>query len=352
MRQAAGGSSRGGIVKWVLGVLIVAALAFGASRLLGPKGPGRSTVPTSGQVDQTAVAALPALPALPESGRIDLSAASALPPYFASGWSEKAPAGVWSSGPVATLRLPAAAAAQDIPVVIDLSAFVPTSAVTQRVQVTSARQPVADWSFSIGNPGGPQLLLVPASLVKNGMVELDFAFPDATSPADQKVSADARKLAIFVKSIQVGGAALTVLAPGAKVDLSKQTVLPALFSSGWSGIAAGGVWNSDRSATLTLPVGHGAKNLKVAVDASSFLPNKDYVQLVDVTVGGQPVATWTFDSKTPAGVRTAEIPDTAVKNGVVTLELAFPSATSPAAQKLSGDQRQLGLFVKAISVTN
>ena len=332
MGQTIAGAKRGAMAMWIAGALIVAVLAGAAYWLFAPRGPK--------------------LPPLPADGRIDVAAAPAKPAYFVSGWSGKEPAGVWSGGPAAVLMFPVGKVKQDTLIAVDVAAFVPNPAYVQHVQVTSNQQPVADWSFSGPNLGGPQLLIVPPELVKHGRIELDFAFPNATSPADQKLSSDDRKLAIFVKSIQLGGAVASVLAPGAKVDLSTLTATPAYFSSGWAGKEPAGVWSAGQSAVISLPVGHDAKNLKISVDANAFIPNKDYVQHVGVKAGGQPVADWAYDSQNASGVRTVAVPDSAVKNGLVTLEFSLPNATSPAAQNLSSDSRQLALFVKSISVTN
>jgi hypothetical protein len=44
---------------------------------------------------------------------------------------------------------------------------------------------------------------IPAALIHDGRVRLDFDLPDATSPAARRLSADARVLAYFVTSFSV-----------------------------------------------------------------------------------------------------------------------------------------------------
>lgn len=347
MRHEPAGRRAGGLrVALIAGAIVVLLLAFAAYAVF------KARIP---------------LTALPSDGLIDLSVQPDKPNYFVSGWSIKEPMGVWSAGKKTTLTLPIGLTSDAVPVAIDVNAFLPNSDYVQHVPVSVRHRLLGNfgfdtklttWTFDAQHQGGMQIVSIPAKQIKHGIATLAFSFPDATSPADQQLSTDGRKLGIFVRSIRVGGAGrppvspptFAVLAPGAQVNLSKQLFKPLYFASGWAAKEPSGIWSGGKEAVLSLPVAADAKILSVVLEVDAFLPNQDYVQHVTVKAGDLPIANWIFDSTMTGGTMTLSIPAGAVKNGVMTLNFSLPDATSPAEQKVSSDPRRLALFVKSVAI--
>jgi hypothetical protein len=136
--------------------------------------------------------------------RISLINTAKSPPYFKSGWSGKEPTGVWSDGPQASISMHIDQVPATLSVSIEAAGYIPRADYVQHVQVRANGQPIGDWVFSAAAPSGMRTLVIPGALVKDGDLTLDFLFPDATSPADQKMSADTRHLAMFVNAFSLG----------------------------------------------------------------------------------------------------------------------------------------------------
>jgi hypothetical protein len=304
-----------------------------------------------------------ALPPLPRNGRIDLSTNStATPSYLTDGWSIKEPGGVWSVGQRASISLPVGKAEEDIPVLIDMTAYLPSPSYVQHVRIASQGRELGSWTFDSKNPGGLLELNVPKELDRDGVLDLDFSLPDAVSPRRLNLFPDVRQLSIFLKAIEVGGGArsksIDVLQPGSEVKLYEQTGNLPYFSSGWSARESGGVWAQEPSATLSLPIASHGRAISVTLDMLAFLPNEDYVQHIEVTAAGRTLANWTFNHAdaagkrtfTAAGKRTLTAPADALNNGVLTLQLVLPDATSPKDHNVNGDVRKLSILLRSIAV--
>jgi hypothetical protein len=79
-----------------------------------------------------------------------------------------------------------------------------------------------------------------------------------------------------------------------------------VLAEGWSGIEDWGVWGVGQTHTLSLgPVG----GFELQVHCNAPLEGTMSSQIVDVTVNGQPVATWTFTHDFNIAVRTVLLPD-------------------------------------------
>jgi hypothetical protein len=272
----------------------------------------------------------------------------ARPGYFISGWSATEPTGIWSGTPRAVLGLHLDPLPDPVLVTVQASAFLPNPAYVQHVPVFVRGVQLDTWTFDARSPGGARSVLVPAALAPHGDVLLDFRFPDATSPAENKVSADGRQLAMFVSGLSAS-APYPAIASGQTVSLAKTAALPPYFRTGWSAKEQTAVWSDGDKATLAL---HADKsgNLTVSIEGLAFLAHPDSTQTVIVRSGDRRLAAWRYDKAAPSGVRTVTVPADLVRNGNLDLELDFPDATSPAAQKASGDTRRLGLYVSAITV--
>lgn len=135
---------------------------------------------------------------------LDMATLETLPTIFASGWSGKEAAGVWSDGKTAAVTVRLDPIPNPVILTFDTMAFIPHDGYVQHIWIDVQGRRVGAWTFEAGNAEGLHIVSVPAALVRNGAVTLDFSFPDATSPADQKLSGDVRHLALFVRSIAFG----------------------------------------------------------------------------------------------------------------------------------------------------
>src|SRR6185437_8286307 len=134
---------------------------------------------------------------------VDLARASRLPKYFLSGWSGLEPTGVWSEGSHAVIAAPLEHASGPVTLTFSGEAFLPNPRWVQHVNVSVGGRRLATWTFDARSGGGPRSVTIPAALIHDGRVKVDLELPDATSPAAQRLSADARVLAYFVKSFSV-----------------------------------------------------------------------------------------------------------------------------------------------------
>jgi hypothetical protein len=144
-------------------------------------------------------------PTISRGQTVSLANAAAAPPYFKSGWSGKEPTAIWSDGDRATLALHAdkVKAGEPLTVSIDGQAFLAHPDSAQTVIVRSGGRALATWRYDKAAPAGVRKVKVPADLVHNGDLELELDFPDAVSPAQQKVSGDPRRLGLYVSALTV-----------------------------------------------------------------------------------------------------------------------------------------------------
>jgi hypothetical protein len=121
-------------------------------------------------------------------------------------------------------------------------------------------------------------------------------------------------------------------------------------SNGWSGADAWGTWSlADVGGQIDLSLPETAKGpYQLVVDGMAYLNPKHPSQPIDVLVNGTKVATWSFDLKSPAGERSANIPQELVQNGSLHIVFAATGAVSPAQVGDSADARLLGIAVKTI----
>jgi hypothetical protein len=121
-------------------------------------------------------------------------------------------------------------------------------------------------------------------------------------------------------------------------------------SNGWSGADAWGTWSlADVGGQIDLSLPETEKGpYQLVVDGMAYINPKHPLQTIDVLVNGTKVATWSFDLKSPAGERSAAIPQELVQNGSLHIVFAATGAVSPAQLGDSADARLLGIAVKTI----
>ena len=141
------------------------------------------------------------------------------------------------------------------------------------------------------------------------------------------------------------------IAPHAPVVLTDMKFLPSSFVSGWSGNEGSGVWTLGKEAIYRMRFEVApAPTIRLTFSGPAYIPNKDYVQHVELYVGDLRVGGRAFTSASPSGDVTAEFPSSLLKNNEADVVIKLPDATSPAEQKLSGDTRVIAFFVTSISL--
>jgi hypothetical protein len=135
-------------------------------------------------------------------------------------------------------------------------------------------------------------------------------------------------------------------------DMSKVSILPRYFGSGWSVKEPNGVWSDGPKAQIATHFDRPPGSLRMTIKASAYIPKAGYVQHILVSAGGAPLTEWSFDAKEPTGVRQVVIPASQIVDGDLKMDFAFPDAVRPNAPGNPGAARQLGIFLTEISMEN
>ena len=118
---------------------------------------------------------------------------------------------------------------------------------------------------------------------------------------------------------------------------------------GWSEPEDWGTWSIGKEAALQLALSTSSSDLILRTQVQSFA-GKRSEQKVEVFVDGALTTTWVIPTGAVQEVE-ARIPKEATDDGyvLITFKIAFPS--SPAANKLSQDNRKLGIGMKWFSIS-
>jgi uncharacterized membrane protein YeaQ/YmgE (transglycosylase-associated protein family) len=118
--------------------------------------------------------------------------------FLTFGWNFIEPWGVWSNGLSATLTLPLETIpSNDLVFEVDANAYLPKHIAQQRIEIEAGGQPVGTWIFSSADRQSARSVLIPASAVASGRVEITFRLPDAAAPPGE-----ARRLALGLKAFR------------------------------------------------------------------------------------------------------------------------------------------------------
>jgi hypothetical protein len=124
-----------------------------------------------------------------------------LPPFE---WSEAEPIGTWSEGHLARVVLNLEGPpAGDLDLVADAYGAVPDARYSQRVFVLANQVRVAEWLFDAAHMSGVRSARIPRGLIDGTRLEISFVLPDALSPAALGLSADARVLALGLRTLRL-----------------------------------------------------------------------------------------------------------------------------------------------------
>lgn len=138
--------------------------------------------------------------------KLSLTAGSDTIGYLKSGWHAPEEWGTWSAKEaVLDLQLPAGVTGA-LNLIVEAQGFIVPKHPSQTVVVTVNGTKVAAWSFNAQSAAGERRATIPAGLIKDGKMTIDFASPDAISPVALGLSADPRVIGIGLKSFVIEAA--------------------------------------------------------------------------------------------------------------------------------------------------
>jgi hypothetical protein len=122
--------------------------------------------------------------------------------YIEAGWCDPDPGFIWSDGSVSRLRI-RLASSPDSDLVLRVNCIpllAPPKLTHQRVKVIAGDEKRCDWTVI---KAGEYECVIPASAIKDSVLDLAFEFPDAASPKDYNLNLDSRKLGLAFQSLTI-----------------------------------------------------------------------------------------------------------------------------------------------------
>ena len=132
------------------------------------------------------------------------------------------------------------------------------------------------------------------------------------------------------------------------VEANRQLFNDYLLYSGWSPADGDYVWSQQPTAKLSLNVGPRVAG-SITLDLGAYLPLADSRQVVEVLAGDRVVGRYTF---APATSRQAVVVpfEASGENGLVEIDLHFPTPISPKSVGAGDDSRSLGASLFGLRV--
>lgn len=121
---------------------------------------------------------------------------------------------------------------------------------------------------------------------------------------------------------------------------------------GWSTIEATGRWTDGDSASLAIYVGKVTAPVRISFDFSAFATPARPQQTVEVLSSGKRIAVWTIGAAEV--IRDVVIDEAEIDrdSGFAKVTFRFPDCISPQQMGVSEDNRQLGIFVRSMTVND
>lgn len=172
--------------------------------------------------------------------------------------------------------------------------------------------------------------------VQDGILELDFQFPDAMSPYELGISADVRTLAVGFTDMTIEETNLTELELtamaygislydlGTRIKFNTSENHTDVFTAGISGAEENFTWSLGTEGEIKLAVGEVSAPLEAEISVAGTIDDN---QVIYISAQGKTL----YEAKLPRGVSKIQfsIPKEAVVDGILTLELSYPNAVSP-----------------------
>lgn len=172
--------------------------------------------------------------------------------------------------------------------------------------------------------------------VQDGVLELDFQFPDAISPYELGISGDIRTLAVGFADMTIEEADLTDLelaamaygVPmyelGTVVKFNASENPADVFTAGLSQPEENYAWSLGTEGEIKLAVGEVSAPLDAEMGVVDTIDNN---QIISISAQGETL----YEAALPTGASKIQfsIPKEAVVDGILTLDIAYPNAISP-----------------------
>lgn len=172
--------------------------------------------------------------------------------------------------------------------------------------------------------------------VQDGILELDFQFPNAISPYELGISGDIRTLAVGFSDMTIEESNLTELELtalaqgislynlGTKIEFSTNENHTDVFTAGISGAEENFTWSLGTEGEIKLAVGEVSAPLEAEISVAGTI---DGNQIISISAQGETL----YEATLPRGASKIQfrIPKEAVVDGILTLDLSYPNAISP-----------------------
>lgn len=180
--------------------------------------------------------------------------------------------------------------------------------------------------------------------VQNGVLELDFQFPDAMSPYELGVSGDVRTLAVGFTDMTIEETNLTELELtamaygislydlGTRIKFNTSENHTDIFTAGISGAEENFTWSLGTEGAIKLAIGEVSAPLYAEISVAGTIDNN---QTISISTHGETLYEATLPEE--ASKIQFTIPKEAVVDGILTLDLSYPNAISP--QSINPDSK-------------
>ncbi|MGO9359737.1 MAG: nucleotidyltransferase family protein [Xanthobacteraceae bacterium] len=287
-------------------------------------------------------------PVLSAQTRADVEARGEDHAVYLAGWSFAESAGRWTDGPFAALAIERAHGRKSGPLRIAGSVFQAGPDGPQTVDIYSgwrhlarlARQTVPRVSNFV------EFIPLPSALQTRDVLYLQFLVRGPVAPCDIGLSADPRRLGLFLQDIRCSPCERDAAASPLNLNSGSHDL--AVLWSGWSVPESDGCWSDGVDARLqwTSPRDLPA-DARLVIRGFGFVPGTEPLR-GSISINGRPAGDLSrFAPGT--GLIDLSIPIRAdLGERIIEVHFHFEDPRSPRELGLSSDDRKLGLFLKSI----
>jgi hypothetical protein len=259
--------------------------------------------------------------------------------------------GVWTVGERAALIVPRPVGYSDGDLEIAISGEVYVgNKPQQNIRVTVNGTRLQNWWFHPDMRGVPSIIVPAAIVAQRDDLEIEFFIVEPRSPRENgQDPIDGRRLGLFVTEIAVGQPEKIDF--GRTLNFVAQSVDIKYLSDGWGAPEKKGTWTEGGKALLRLPAPAGRSNgVVLKVDGESIVVS-GRKQEIAVSVNGTPLTTWVLSAQSPAPSPLVIPASILAGKGNLEIQLDIKNPASLRQIGLdAGDVRQLGLFLRSITV--
>lgn len=193
---------------------------------------------------------------------------------------------------------------------------------------------------------GTQTLDIPAEYMQDNELKLEFAFPNAVSPASRGENGDVRLLALNMHDMRLYSRSESEkqfeYQIGDLISFAESDIVEKYCVNGFS-IESGNVWTSEQSAEMYFKLKGEYENLVLEFQYGVYAPPQNVEVFVNDNLLGSFAAA-------EDGKQTFNVPGEYIYNGKLNLRFGFPDAVSPASRGENEDIRLLALNMKDIRI--